>query len=73
MDINEYRPLLYFLEECDHIRDVYIDKEFIVEGVGDEIKLIDFSSLVTPEALVLIQDKSLDNFDVTPFDQYPFD
>ena len=37
MDMNEYRPLLYFLKECDHIRDVYVDNEFINE---DDIKLL---------------------------------
>jgi len=48
----------------------YLNKEFIIEGVGDKIKLIDFSLLQTPENFAVIFD---DDFDITNFDEYPFD
>jgi hypothetical protein len=48
----------------------YNNKEFIVEGVGNAIKLVDFAKLQTPENLATIYD---DDFDVEPFDEYPFD
>jgi hypothetical protein len=48
----------------------YIDKDWMVEGVGDSIKLIDFSSLI----LEGVETSNLNvNFDATPFDEYPFD
>ena len=48
----------------------YAGKEYIVEGVGTAIKLVDFNSLKT----VGLVTTNLDvNFDGTPFDQYPFD
>lgn len=49
---------------------VYANKEFIVEGVGDAIKLIDFSKLTVSGDLVPFLDTT---FDETPFDQLPFD
>ena len=48
----------------------YREKEFIVEGVGQEIKLIEFTKLITPEDLATLHNTS---FDGTAFDQYPFD
>lgn len=48
----------------------YKDKEFFVEGVGSAIKLIDYSLLSGSETLSAQFD---DDFDVTNFDQYPFD
>jgi hypothetical protein len=48
----------------------YIDKEWIVEGVGNAITLTDFASLKVSGS----ETTNLDvNFDATPFDQYPFD
>ena len=48
----------------------YLDKDFIVEGVGDKIKLIDFDDLRT----VGLTTTNLDSdFDATPFDEFPFD
>ena len=48
----------------------YIGNEYIVEGVGTSIKLVDFNSLKT----VGLVTTNLDvNFDATPFDKYPFD
>lgn len=29
--MDEFRPLLYFLKECEHIRDLYFDEEFLNE------------------------------------------
>jgi len=48
----------------------YLNKTFIVEGVGKSITLVDFSTLVTPEMVGTIFDE---NFDATNFDDYPFD
>ena len=48
----------------------YQNKEFIVEGVGTAIKLIDFSSLQTPDDIASLYD---DDFDIEPFDDFPFD
>ena len=48
----------------------YSEGEYIVEGVGSKIKLIDFTTLVTPERLATSYDT---NFDANPFDEYPFD
>jgi hypothetical protein len=48
----------------------YVDKEFIVEGVGDQIRLIDFSTLETPEIVATQYDV---NFDAENFDDFPFD
>jgi hypothetical protein len=48
----------------------YLDKEFIVEGVGSKIVLVDYASLQP----VGVETTNLDpNFDATPFDLYPFD
>jgi hypothetical protein len=48
----------------------YLGKQYIVEGVGTAIKLIDFDSLKT----LGLSPTNLDvNFDATPFDKYPFD
>jgi hypothetical protein len=48
----------------------YKDKEFIVEGVGSAIKLVDFNSLVAPERFSTVFDE---RFDSDTFDQYAFD
>jgi hypothetical protein len=48
----------------------YQDKEFIIEGVGTAIKLVDFDSLSNAGLVINTLDT---NFDATPFDQYPFD
>jgi hypothetical protein len=48
----------------------YADKDFIVEGVGNKITLVDYAKL-QPEGL---ETTNLDvNFDSNPFDEYPFD
>ena len=48
----------------------YADTDFFVEGVGSEIKLIEYSKL----QIAKNQTTNLDvNFDATPFDLYPFD
>jgi hypothetical protein len=48
----------------------YADKEWIVEGVGSAIRLVDFAKLVT----VGYETTNLNpNFDANPFDEYPFD
>ena len=48
----------------------YRNKEFIVEGVGEGIKLIDFSLLETPEYIATEYNV---NFDEENFDNFPFD
>lgn len=48
----------------------YANKDFIVEGVGEKIKLVDFSKLTSPDSLGTSVN---DNFDATSFDQYAFD
>ena len=48
----------------------YENREFIVEGVGTAIKLIDFATLQTPDDIASLYD---DDFDIAPFDEYPFD
>ncbi|NBP58725.1 hypothetical protein EBU71_19720, partial [bacterium] len=48
----------------------YRDADFIVEGVGESIKLVKFSLLSTPD---VIADLVNDKFDGTNFDQFPFD
>ena len=48
----------------------YINNEYIVEGIGSEIRLIDFTKLTTPLNLNATYDT---NFDGTPFDDFPFD
>jgi len=48
----------------------YINKTFVVEGVGTSITLTDFSLLKTPED---IADQYDDAYDGEPFDDYPFD
>jgi hypothetical protein len=48
----------------------YRNKEFIVEGVGEGIKLVDFSLLDTPESIATNYDV---NFDSENFDEFPFD
>jgi hypothetical protein len=49
---------------------IYQDKEFIVEGVGKTIKLIEYNSLSTPENYAALYDET---FDDTGFDEYAFD
>ena len=48
----------------------YKDKEFIVEGVGTAIKLVEFDSLVAPERFSTVSDE---RFDSNSFDQFAFD
>lgn len=48
----------------------YKNKEFIVEGVGTAIRLVDYNDLKTPETFATEYD---DDFDVEPFDEFPFD
>ena len=48
----------------------YKNKQFIVEGVGDKIKLVDYNLLETPE---LTSTQTNTNFDGVNFDTYPFD
>jgi hypothetical protein len=50
--------------------EIYRDKEFIVEGVGKSIRLVDYRSLETPERFAPIFDERFDN---TSFDNYGFD
>jgi hypothetical protein len=49
---------------------LYRNKEFIVEGVGEKITLVDFSLLDTPESIAT--DYNV-NFDSENFDDFPFD
>jgi hypothetical protein len=48
----------------------YIEKDFIVEGVGHGIKLVEFSKLTSPDNLGTLYNT---NFDATPFDEFSFD
>ncbi len=48
----------------------YRDKDFIVEGVGTAIKLVEFDSLVAPERFSTVADE---RFDSNSFDEYAFD
>jgi hypothetical protein len=48
----------------------YQNKDFFVEGVGESIRLIDYSELT---GAANITNTYNDNFDATPFDLYPFD
>lgn len=48
----------------------YIEKDFIVEGVGQGIKLVEFSKLTSPDTLGTLYDT---NFDEKPFDEFAFD
>jgi len=53
------------------IPETYANKEFIVEGVGDKIKLIDIDSLSNPEKYAPVFDERYDNsgFDSLGYDQ----
>ena len=48
----------------------YENREYYVEGVGTAIRLVDVSTLETPESFVETID---DDFDASSFDDYPFD
>lgn len=48
----------------------YRQKTFIVEGVGNSIKLVDVATLETPEQFAEVYDEKFDN---TFFDSYAFD
>jgi len=48
----------------------YANNEYIVEGIGSGIRLVDFTKLTTPLNLNTTYDT---NFDGTPFDDFPFD
>jgi hypothetical protein len=50
--------------------ETYKDKEFVVEGVGSEIKLVEFDSLIAPERFATVFDE---RFDSESFDKYAFD
>jgi hypothetical protein len=50
--------------------ETYRDLEFIVDGVGDRIKLVQFNELDTPD---FIAETFNTRFDGTNFDQFPFD
>ena len=52
------------------IPESYRDKDYFVEGVGTAIKLVEYNLLDAPEAMASQFD---DDFDATPFDDYPFD
>lgn len=59
-----------FSSLTDALPEYYQNKEFIVEGVGTAIKLIDFSLLVPSSK---ISNSYADYFSNAPFDQYSFD
>ena len=48
----------------------YLGREFIVEGVGQSIELIDYDLLQTPDQIASLVD---DDFDIAAFDEFPFD
>ena len=50
--------------------EIYRGKQFIVEGVGTGIKLVDFDSLIAPEQFSTVADE---RFDSNGFDEYKFD
>jgi hypothetical protein len=54
----------------DVVPSSYANKEFIVEGVGSSIKLIDFSLLEGNQNLSVLYNET---FDKDNFDNYPFD
>ena len=53
-----------------NIPDSYVDVEWIVEGVGSSIVLIDFRTLAAPDMIASLYD---DDFDASGFDSFPFD
>ena len=50
--------------------EIYKEKDFIVEGVGTAIRLVDFDSLVAPERFATVFDE---RFDSDSFEKYAFD
>lgn len=48
----------------------YAGKEFMVEGVGDKIVLVDYDTLQAVGYSETVEDP---DFDATPFDKFPFD
>ena len=52
------------------IPESYRDKDYFVEGVGTAIKLVEYNLLDSPE---LLSTNYEDDFDATPFDDFPFD
>jgi hypothetical protein len=52
------------------IPESYRDKDYFVEGVGTAIKLVEYNLLDAPE---LLSTNYEDDFDATPFDDFPFD
>ena len=50
----------------------YRDKDYIVEGVGDSIVLVEYNTLATPESIATQYDADFDaeNFDTFPFDNF---
>jgi hypothetical protein len=48
----------------------YVDVEWIVEGVGSSIVLVDFRTLSAPDKIASLYD---DDFDASGFDSFPFD
>jgi len=54
----------------DVVSQKYQNKTYFVEGVGKAIVLVDYN---TVSASGIINPAVADNFDATPFDQYPYD
>ena len=52
------------------IPEEYSGKDFMVEGVGDKIVLVDYDSLQPVGYSTTVEDP---DFDATPFDKFPFD
>ena len=48
----------------------YRDKDFFVEGVGNKIRLVDYSTLEVAEALTTSYNE---NYDGSEYDEFPFD
>jgi hypothetical protein len=48
----------------------YQDRDFFVEGVGSRIKLIPYDDLNSSEDITTFY---IEQFDIAPFDEYPFD
>lgn len=48
----------------------YRNKNYFVEGVGNQIELVDYEKLISSD---FIADIYNDNFDASPFDTFPFD
>lgn len=60
--------MIFFSE--DVVPSSYRNKNYIVEGVGNAIKLVDFSLLIANENLARVYNETWDS---DKFDEYPFD